>query len=411
MKQGWEIKKLEEVCDFKSGTTIARKLEKNEGEIIYAKVGDMNLPGNEDFITVSSRYVNLNEINANQIIPNGSIIFPKRGGAIATNKKRRIKKPTIVDLNTMALVPSKIIDKDYLYFWFQQIDLSKLSNGTSIPQINNYSFENVYISFPNSLTEQQRIVALLDEAFAAIAKAKANTEQNLKNAKELFENYLQSVFERKGDSLEVKQLNDVIKKTETVDPTKDPDKSFKYIDVSSVDNKKFEIISTSLVKGKDAPSRARKLIKTNDIIFATVRPTLKRVVIITKDYNDQVCSTGYFVLRAKDFIDHRLIFYFLLTKKFIDQMDKLQKGASYPAVTDGDVKSQLIPFPKSFTEQKAIVIKLDALSEETKKLEAIYHQKLNDLEELKKSILQKAFAGELRVGDLVDPNTGTIKTL
>ncbi|MBK7964373.1 MAG: restriction endonuclease subunit S [Bacteroidetes bacterium] len=99
----------------------------------------------------------------------------------------------------MALVPSKIIDKDYLFFWFKQIDLSSLSNGTSIPQINNYSFDDVHISYPISLPEQQRIVSILDTAFAAIAKAKANAEQNLKNAKELFANYLNGVFQNKSE--------------------------------------------------------------------------------------------------------------------------------------------------------------------------------------------------------------------
>ena len=77
-------------------------------------------------------------------------------------------------------------------------------------------------------------------------------------------------------------------------------------------------------------------------------------------------------------------------------MGKLQKGASYPAVTDAEVKSIVIPFPKSKKEQQTIVQKLDALNTETKKLENIYQQKLNDLEELKKSVLQKAFSGELK---------------
>lgn len=77
-------------------------------------------------------------------------------------------------------------------------------------------------------------------------------------------------------------------------------------------------------------------------------------------------------------------------------MEKLQKGASYPAVTDSEVKGVYISFPKSLIEQNIIIQKLDSLSAETKRLESIYQQKLTDLEELKKSILQKAFNGELR---------------
>ena len=157
-----------------------------------------------------------------------------------------------------------------------------------------------------------------------------------------------------------------------------------------------EIENETVVLGKDAPSRARKLIRTNDVIFATVRPTHSRVALITEEYNEQVCSTGYFVLRAKDFLNNNLVYYFLLTYGFNKQMEKLQKGASYPAVNDSDVKGIIIPFPKSLKEQQTIVQKLDAFSTETKKLEAIYQQKINDLEELKKSVLQKAFSGELK---------------
>ena len=102
----------------------------------------MNLPENLIEITTSSRFVNSDEIKPKQIIPEGAIIFPKRGGAIATNKKRKIIKPTIVDLNTMAIIPSKKINKDYLFYWFQLFDLNDISNGANVPQINHYSFES-----------------------------------------------------------------------------------------------------------------------------------------------------------------------------------------------------------------------------------------------------------------------------
>ena len=130
----------------------------------------------------------------------------------------------------------------------------------------------------------------------------------------------------------------------------------------------------------------------DDVIFATVRPTHSRVALVTKEYDGQVCSTGYFVLRTTEVLNNKLVYYFLLTSDFNKQMEKLQKGASYPAVTDGEVKNQIISFPRSLSEQKAIVKKLDTLSTETKKLEVIYKQKLADLEELKKSVLAKAFS-------------------
>src|ERR1700683_4800362 len=98
---------------------------------------------------------------------------------------------------------------------------------------------------------------------------------------------------------QTKTLGEVLEKTETVNPLQTPNMEFDYIDVSSVSNVTFEIEETQRLKGKDAPSRARKLVRTNDIIFATIRPTLQRIAVVPQHLDKQVCSTGYFVLRPK----------------------------------------------------------------------------------------------------------------
>lgn len=157
---------------------------------------------------------------------------------------------------------------------------------------------------------------------------------------------------------ERKRLGEVLEKTETVNPLQSPNEEFDYIDVSSVSNTRFEIEATQRLKGKDAPSRARKLVRTNDIIFATIRPTLQRIAVVPEHLDQQVCSTGYFVLRPKQGMDHRFVFYSLFTEGFSGQMESLQKGASYPAVTDGDVRAQVIPVPP-LPEQRRIVALLD----------------------------------------------------
>jgi|SRR3989338_10671447 len=190
----WEEKKLVEVCELKSGTTIPLKLEKQSGDVLYVKVGDMNLVGNEIEITTSSRFINSSVLNHKQIIPQGSVIFPKRGGAIFTNKRRKIIKPTIVDLNTMALVPSELIDSDLLYYWFLRIDLRDLNNGSSIPQINNYSFDNVLISYPKSLSEQKAIVKKLNTLSEETKKLEKIYEQKLADLEELKKSVLSKAF-------------------------------------------------------------------------------------------------------------------------------------------------------------------------------------------------------------------------
>jgi len=191
---------------------------------------------------------------------------------------------------------------------------------------------------------------------------------------------------------QTKKLWEVLVKTETINPLLSPNTGFTYIDVSSVSNETFTIENTTKILGKNAPSRARKKIKAGDIIFATVRPTLKRIAIVPKELDGQVCSTGYFVLRVSEKILNRLVYYYLLSDDFSDMMEKLQKGASYPAVTDGNVKHQLISFPESLSEQKRIVKTLDDVFEKLARAKENAEKNLQNSKELFESYLQSVFA-------------------
>ena len=157
---------------------------------------------------------------------------------------------------------------------------------------------------------------------------------------------------------QTKTLGEVLCRTESVNPAASPDVDFDYIDVSSVCNETFVIETTQRMKGKDAPSRARRLVRSRDVLFATIRPTLKRIAITPDTLDRQVCSTGYFVMRPNEEVDHRFLFYFLFTDPFMDAMAAHQKGASYPAVTDAEVRAQPIMFP-AICEQRRIVAILD----------------------------------------------------
>ena len=189
---------------------------------------------------------------------------------------------------------------------------------------------------------------------------------------------------------QTKTLGEVLEKTETINPLQSPNVEFDYIDVSSVSNTTFEIEETQRLKGKDAPSRARKLVRTDDIIFATIRPTLQRIAIVPEHLDKQVCSTGYFVLRPKPGMDHRFVYYSLFTEDFTGQMESLQKGASYPAVTDGDVRAQKIPVPP-LAEQQRIVGLLDEAFEGLATAKANAEKNLQNARALFESHLQSVF--------------------
>lgn len=189
----WKEVKLEDVCKFKSGTTIPKDLEHSNGDIPYVKVADMNLPDNKVEICTSSKFGILSELRESQIIPIGAVIFPKRGGAIATNKKRKVIKPIIIDLNIMAIIPIEKINQNFLFYKMLSIDLTKLSNGGNIPQINNYSFDNEKILLP-SLPEQQQIVAEIEKRFAVADEMEKAVNDSLLQAEKLKQSILKQAF-------------------------------------------------------------------------------------------------------------------------------------------------------------------------------------------------------------------------
>lgn len=189
----WKEVKLEDVCKFKSGTTIPKGLEHSNGDIPYVKVADMNLPDNKIAICTSSKFGILSELRESQIIPISAVIFPKRGGAIATNKKRKVIKSIIIDLNIMAIIPSEKITQNFLFYKMLSIDLMKLSNGGNIPQINNYSFDDQKILLP-TLTEQQQIVAEIEKRFAVSDEVEKAVNDSLLQAEKLKQSILKQAF-------------------------------------------------------------------------------------------------------------------------------------------------------------------------------------------------------------------------
>ncbi len=375
LPEGWSVKKFEACIE----------------KVIYTKkIKQKEFLENGEFPIVSQEQDLINGFWDNS----NDLFYVKNSIVIFGDHTKIIK---FIDFNFVLgadgvkiLQPNNNLNTRFLYYFLQNINLIDLGYARHYKLL-----KRINIHYPKSLKEQKRIVAILDRAFKNIDQAKTNAEQNLKNAKELFESYLQNIFENKGDDWVENTLGEVLQKTKTVNPKLNPDEEFTYIDVSSVNKETKLIEKPTILLGKDAPSRARKLVQTDDIIFATVRPTHSRVAIITEKFNNQICSTGYYVLKPKDYLKNHFVFYFLLTHGFNKKMESMQKGASYPAVTNKEVESVFISFPKSNKEQQEIVNRLEALQSQTKKLEVICQQKIADLEELKKSILQKAFNGEL----------------
>lgn len=201
------------------------------------------------------------------------------------------------------------------------------------------------------------------------------------------------------------KLSDVIEKGETINPTTNPDTKFSYIDVSSVDRVSFRISETQTLLGKDAPSRARRAVKTGDVLFATIRPTLQRVAIVPEKLNGEVCSTGYIVLRPKaSIICSKFIFYYMLSEKVKAEMEGLQTGASYPAVNDTQVKNLHISYPP-LAEQQRIVAKLDAAFAEIDTAIAAGEKNAENTEALFEKVRNEAFKSDDKIWQHTKLNT------
>jgi type I restriction enzyme S subunit len=175
---------------------------------------------------------------------------------------------------------------------------------------------------------------------------------------------------------------------------------FKYIDVSSIDRDFYKIVGFTLHKGKTSPSRARKIVKTNDVIIATVRPTLKRIALVSEDYDNEICSTAFCVLRAnKDKLNPKFLYYSTQRPLFFDALESIQRGASYPAVTDSDIKKQKIAYTNLACQQEISEI----LSAVDSKIEQEENKK-KALEELFKSMLHNLMSAKIRVKDIENQN-------
>lgn len=189
------------------------------------------------------------------------------------------------------------------------------------------------------------------------------------------------------------KLGEVCANTGNRDPKTTPNIYFRYVDISSVDNRLKQIVETRTILGKDAPSRARQSIKANDILVATTRPNLNAVALVTEEFDNQICSTGFCVLRPKEIINPLFLFMFVQTQYFIDTISGQVKGMLYPAVTDNQVKEVYLPLPP-ISEQEHIATKLQKLMQEVERARTACERQLEAAKALPAAYLRDVFESE-----------------
>ena len=187
------------------------------------------------------------------------------------------------------------------------------------------------------------------------------------------------------------KLGDVCNKhTGIRDPRLEPDTTFQYVDISSVCNSKKCVTVAKSILGKDAPSRARQIIRFNDVIVATTRPNLNAVAQVPIELDNQICSTGFCVLRAGESIFPEYLFAFVRYQLFVDALSDLVQGALYPAVNDGQVLAQHIPLPP-LPEQQRIAAILKEQMGAVEKARMAAQERLRAIKALPAAFLRQIF--------------------
>ena len=181
MREGWTYKKLGEVAEIKSGYTPSFTDLLDDGYLPYFKVGDMNLEGNEKYLYYTSSYLD----TTFKSYPKYSIVFPKNGAAIATNKKRILSRPSVVDLNTAVLIANNSVNYEYLYYWICKIDFKTITRRGAVPTLDIKTLIQFPIPVP-PLSEQERIVSELDLLSGIIEKKKTQLKEYDQLAQSIF---------------------------------------------------------------------------------------------------------------------------------------------------------------------------------------------------------------------------------
>ena len=380
MKKGWQEKSVGDILQLEYGKPLEQSDRKPDGRFpVYGANGEKDR---------TDKFYH----------DKPSIIVGRKGSAGEINLTE--KKFWPLDVTYFVTFDEQQHDLQFLYYLLTTLELTKLAKGVK-PGINRNEVYSQTTRVP-PLAEQQRIVGLLDEAFEGLAIAKANAEKNLQNARALFESHLQSVFTQRGPGWVETTFEELIE-SNIIGLTKNSreqgeDKAWPYVKMNNItrDNR-FDFSRFTCVDAT-AEEVSKFSLKDGDFLFNTrnSHELVGKSCIYESDSNDAVLYNNNIMrVRFQRGIDARFVLLAFSSKGVADELNALKSGTTnVSAIYFKDLKSLVIPVPP-IAEQKKIAAKLDALSEETQRLARLYEGKHAALEALKKSLLHRAFTGEL----------------
>lgn len=382
MKEGWELKKLGEVCEVRGGATPLRSNELfwENGDIPWFTIDDIRDQGR--IISSTKQKVTAFALKKLTLYPKNTVLLCCTA-SVGEYAITTIPLTSNQQFNGLTIKNINEIFPFFLFYYCSTLKekLLSLSGKTTIDFVSSAKIKDLDIFLP-PLSEQQHIVEILDTAFAKIDSVKQNAERNLQNAKELFQSVLDFELLKK-DYIYTAKLGDV------AEYIKEQGKYFlPYVGMEHIISKTSKFIGEE--KNIKVLSNTFKFRK-GDVLYGRLRPYLQKVWLAKFDGH---CSTELFPIRPSEKLDSSFLKYWLLSDRITEKINNTCTGARMPRANMNTVLLFSIPLP-SISEQQQIVSKLDALSAKCKELENNYLKTINDCDELKKAILAKAFNGEL----------------
>ena len=385
-KAGWEVKTLGELTQQRPICYgVLKPGERQQNGVPLIRVTDIS----SDFVNESKLYLITEELSnefRRSILKGGEVLLSIQGTIGRTAICPEHLQGANISRTIAVIEPDDRINRAFLRYWLLSMDGTFPVTGSTRASLNIGAIRELNVPVP-PLAAQERIVGILDEAFEGIAAATAQAEKNLHNARELFQSVLQSTFSQKGDDWVETTLGEVCELISgqhiLAGDYNTVQKGIGYLTGPSDFGELNPIVSRWTEKPKSTA-------KSDDILITVKGSGVGKINLLAEE--EIAISRQLMAIRLNDTVSLKFI-YFFMSMQFAFFQD-LSTGAAIPGISRKDVLNLVLNLPPLPTQQ-AIVEKLDALSEETKALEAIYERKQSALAELKQSLLQKAFAGEL----------------
>ncbi len=402
MKKGWETKNLGDICRFIDYRGRTPDKKENGLRLITAKNVKMGFLQKTpmEFVDPES----YDTWMTRGIPKKGDVLFTTEA-PLANVAQLDTDEKVVFAQRIIVLQPlSNNLDRTFLkYLLLSDLAQNRIHDygtGATVKGIKSSLLKKIPIEYP-SITEQQRIVHILDKAFADIATAKANAEKNLQNARALFESHLNSVFSIKANEGWIEKPfenvvdDDCSLSYGIVQPGDEYDNGLPIVRPTDLTTNIIHLSGLKKIDPKIAENYKRTTLKGSEILLC-VRGNTGIVSFASSELAGANVTRGIVPIRFK----HTLIlqnfgYYLLLSPKIQSQIKDKTYGAALMQINIRDLKTISLSFPTQMEKQLSVAKELDILHEKTQRLETLYQNKLTALEELKKSILHKAFSGEL----------------